>query len=110
MRLEIARVVSKTNSIILGGILIIPTVNDYYPKVEYSEAGILHDTKNILHLIPLYFIEDLLSFVRGSFLKISPNIKIAMSSYSPMVLNFSGGAPHTGHFFGIFLSVTYPQT
>ncbi len=26
-------------------------VKDYYPKVEYSEAGILHDTKNILNQI-----------------------------------------------------------
>jgi hypothetical protein len=27
----------------------ISEVNNNYPKVEYSEAGILHDTKNILH-------------------------------------------------------------
>ena len=24
-------------------------LKDYYPKVEYSEAGILNDTKNILY-------------------------------------------------------------
>ncbi len=59
----------------------------YYPKVKYSEAGILHDTKNILYQIfvkkycklmqvclTFKFVENLMELSQFLFIKINAGL------------------------------------